>query len=99
MITIYYIYLLNIDIDNLIKKLTKLGFQESYLNDLTFCPYLIIHKDFEFNKLSIYENINKGYLNLLKEKTNLIEDTSISSFIQHAKELIIEVTNNHMALF
>ena len=49
---IYFINLLNIsniDKNILIEQLIKIGYSEQYLNDISFCPYLIIHKDFEDN--------------------------------------------------
>ena len=94
--TIYYINLNNVDFSELLKQLHKLGFPESYLNDFGFCPYLIIHKDFETNTKPVYDNINGGYLNSIKSKCIVIEDTTISDFIEHAKELC---NKNKIGLF
>lgn len=97
MFTIIYINLINLDYDDikfLINKLITIGFQKTILNNLNFCPYLIIHKDFENNEQYIFENINKGFLDYLKDNKNLnfIEETNIDNFITKA----IEIRNNNV---
>ncbi len=85
---IYYIDLhLVEDIKKLLDKLHKLGYPETYLSDFSFCPYLIIHKDFEHNKYPVYENINKGYLDSMRSKVILIKCKSSSELIEYAYEL------------
>ena len=71
----------------LIEKLNNIGYKESYLNDFTFCPYLIIHKDFEDNKTPIYENINKGFLTKLISLTTTQEYKNLNNFISAAINL------------
>lgn len=96
---IYYIDIHNInDIQKLLNNLHKIGYSESYLSDFSFCPYLIIHKDFEHNKYPVYENINKGYLDSMKSKVILIECISSDEFIEHAYEFKNSKINN-MSLF
>lgn len=84
---ISYIDLTNLsDADRtyLIEKLINIGYKESYLNDFTFCPYLIIHKDFEDHKTPIYENINKGFLTKLISLTTIQEYKNVNNFISAA---------------
>ena len=84
---ISYIDLTNLsDADRtyLIEKLINIGYKESYLNDFTFCPYLIIHKDFEDHKTPIYENINKGFLTKLISLTTTQEYKNVNNFISAA---------------
>lgn len=93
---IYYIHSNNVsDLNKLLSKLHNIGYQESYLSEFSFCPYIIIHKDFEKNKIPIYENINKGYLDMLKTKVILKEDTDIDSFISHAYEIVDDNINSN----
>ena len=93
---IYYIHINNVsDLNKLLSKLHNIGYQESYLSEFSFCPYIIIHKDFEKNKIPIYENINKGYLDMLKTKVILKEDTDIDSFISHAYEIVDDNVNSN----
>lgn len=96
MIYIYYINLINIDFDKinkLIEKLIYIGYKGTKLNNISFCPYLIIHKDFE-NTDYIFENINEGYLNLLKNNKLVIikELHNIEDFISKS----IEIKNNNL---
>lgn len=96
MIYIYYINLINIDFDKinkLIEKLIYIGYKGTKLNNISFCPYLIIHKDFE-NTDYIFENINEGYLNLLKNNKLVIikELNNIEVFISKS----IEIKNNNL---
>ena len=94
---IYFINLLNfsnIDINIIVEKLIKIGYSEQFLNDISFCPYLIIHKDFEDNLTPTYENINEGFLNKLKEKFNIKEFFDIYDFISTAKSLLINDINS-----
>lgn len=96
---IYYIDLHIVgDIQKLLDKLHKLGYPESYLSDFSFCPYLIIHKDFEHNKYPVYENINKGYLDSMKSKVILVECKSSDEFISYAYKLSND-TNFNNGLF
>ena len=93
---IYFINLLNIsniDKNILIEQLIKIGYSEQYLNDISFCPYLIIHKDFEDNLTPTYENINEGFLNKIKENLNIEEVFNIYDFISAAKSLLIKNNN------
>ena len=93
---IYYIHINNVsDLNKLLSKLHNIGYQESYLSEFSFCPYIIIHKDFKKNKIPIYENINKGYLDMLKTKVILKEDTDIDSFISHAYEIVDDNVNSN----
>lgn len=97
---IYYIDLHIVeDIQKLLNKLHKLGYPESYLSDFSFCPYLIIHKDFEHNKYPVYENINKGYLDSMKSKVILVECKSSDEFISYAYELSKDTISNNTGLF
>ena len=92
---IYYLDLHNVDdIQKLLNSLHKIGYPESYLSDFSFCPYLIIHKDFEYNKYPVYENINKGYLDSMKSKVILTECKSVDEFIEHAYEFKNSEINN-----
>lgn len=93
--TIYYINLKNINFKELLDKLHKIGFPESYLNDFTFCPYLIIHKDFKDNKTPVYENINEGYLKSIKSKCILVESFDIDNFINNAYKLLDNYLNTN----
>ena len=44
---IYYIHINNVsDLTKLLSRLHNIGYQESYLSEFSFCPYIIIHKDF-----------------------------------------------------
>lgn len=99
----YKIYFIDLhiveDIQKLLDKLHKLGYPESYLSDFSFCPYLIIHKDFEHNKYPVYENINKGYLDSMKSKVILIECKSSDELIGHAYELSKDTCSVNNGLF
>lgn len=84
---ISYIDLTNLsDADKtyLIEKLNNIGYKDCYLNDFSFCPYLIIHKDFEDHKTLVYENINKGFLVKLISLTITQEYKNINNFISAA---------------
>lgn len=97
---IYYIHINNInDIQNFLNKLHSLGYSESYLSDFSFCPYIIIHKDFEHNKIPVYENINKGYLDCMKSKVILVECNNTDELISHAYELTKDINTNNTGLF
>lgn len=87
MFQISYINVNNVDIQELLKRLHKLGFQESYLNDFRFCPYFIIYKNPDTNKTPKYKNINEGYLNHIKSNYVTTEYTDISDFIDCAAGL------------
>jgi hypothetical protein len=80
-----------IDKDILIEKLIEIGYKETTLNDISFCPYLIIHKDFENNSDLIYENINEGFLNklILEKKIEEVKDSF--DFISAARSLSPEI--------
>lgn len=96
---IYYIDLHIVEnIQSLLTNLHKLGYPESYLSDFDFCPYLIVHKDFEHNKYPIYENINKGYLDYIQSKSILIECKSVDELIEHAYEFKV-TTSSFNGLF
>lgn len=79
------------DIDNhqrLIGKLLKLGYDETYLNDIGFCPWLIVHKTFDPQKTCVeYENINIGFLEKLKTSFDVIIDKDETEFVNHANDL------------
>lgn len=76
-----------IDKDILIEKLIEIGYKETSLNDISFCPYLIIHKDFENNTDLIYENINEGFLNKLILEKKIKEVKDCFDFISAARSL------------
>lgn len=80
-----------IDKDILIEKLIEIGYKKTTLNDISFCPYLFIHKDFENNKDLIYENINEGFLNklILEKKIEEVKDSF--DFISAARSLSPEI--------
>lgn len=85
---LFYINLKEIKVDELLDKLHSLGYEQKYMNELSFCPYLIVHKNFEKDKEDfIYENINLGLLERLKAYFELNEDTNINDFITHAAEI------------
>ena len=82
------------DFNNLLLKLSSLNIQETYLNDFSFCPNFIIHYN-EDNQI-IYENINDGYLNYLKEHYMVIEVFSIDEVIE---EILTLDNNQNKGLF
>lgn len=87
---IYYINLnkfSDFDKETIIEKMINMGYEKSYLSDYSFCPYLIIHKDFEDHKTPVYENINKGFLIKLKSEMNIQEITDKDNFITAAFNL------------
>lgn len=85
---VYFINLKEVKVDDLLDKLHSLGYDQQYMNELSFCPYLIVHKNFEKGKSGfVYENISLGLLERLKGYFNVIEDTDIDSFITHAAGL------------
>jgi len=89
--TIYYISIKHIKLEELLNKLHSLGYKEQYINDVSFCPYMIVHKNFEKGKNDfIYENINIGLLERLKGYFNIMEDDNIDDFILHADEIKAE---------
>lgn len=91
--SVYFINLKNIKIEETLDKLHSLGYRPQYMNEISFCPYLIVHKNFEKNKEDyVYENINIGLLERLKSYFNVVEDTDVGEFITHASEIKKEKT-------
>ena len=87
----YYIKLESqINTEILIEKLNEMKFKHTYLNDMSFCPYLIIHKDYEDKETPVYENINEGFLNKIKTNNKIEEITNIDDFISAARSLQID---------
>lgn len=82
------------DFDFIIKSLNRLNIPEQYLNDLNFCPYLIIFIDPETKQIT-YENINNGYFNYLNSNYNLIEIITLSEL----PEYILSLNNQINQLF
>jgi hypothetical protein len=86
---VYFINLDNVNVNRLIGKLLSLGYKETYLNELSFCPYMIIHKNFDRTKTDVmYENINIGFLERIKENLETIEAETEDEFIGYADDLI-----------
>lgn len=86
---VYFINLDNVNVNRLIGKLLSLGYKETYLNELSFCPYMIIHKNFDRTKTDVmYENINIGFLEKIKENLETIEVETEDEFIGYADDLI-----------
>lgn len=85
---LFYISLKEIKVDELLEKLHSLGYEKKYMNEISFCPYLIVHKNFEKGKEDyVYENINLGLLERLKAYFELVEDKSMDDFVTHAAEI------------
>ena len=73
---------------DLLNKLNNLNAKQTSLNDLSFCPHFIIYKN-EDDEL-IYENINEGYFNYLKENYEIINITNKEDII----DLVLDLINN-----
>ena len=93
---IYVINLKNIkDINKFLIKLRNVGYKEQYLNDISFCPYLIIHKNFDLSKSDfIYENINEGYLKMLTDNFEVIHVDNVDDFISYGISIQHENENS-----
>lgn len=91
MIELYTVYYINTDNDinynEIIQRLLKIGYNEEYLNEFSFCPYLLLHLDYKTSKYPVYENVNKGYLDALGSKCVLKECESEDEFIEIAQNL------------
>ncbi len=93
---IYVINLKNIEnLNKFLDKLHNIGYKEQYLNDISFCPYLIIHKNFDSTKTDfIYENINEGYLKMLTNNFNVIQIDNVDDFISYSISVQSENENS-----
>lgn len=93
---IYVINLKNIkDINKFLIKLHNVGYKEQYLNDISFCPYLILHKNFDSTKSDfLYENINEGYLKMLTDKFDVIHVDNVDDFISYSISIQHENENS-----
>lgn len=74
-------------------KLLNYGYKEASLNEIRFCPILIVHRDWEDNTTLIYENINEGFLKTLLLHCICEECKDIDTFIYNASLIRINQSN------